>query len=158
MLVEKMEKKAEGRRIKRACNRKDPKEKGICEYCGSSFWGYKTKRRKYCSLECYRKNLVGKAAKGKRKPMFGKESPSWKGGVTHKDGYRFIMNREHPYSGSHGYVREHRLVMEKHIGRYLNPTEIVHHENKIKDDNRIENLKLFKTRGDHVRYHSKNKQ
>ena len=49
-------------------------------------------------------------------------------------------------------VKYHRYVMEKHLGRRLKLTELVHHINENKLDNRIENL-IVMSRGDHMRLH-----
>jgi len=74
----------------------------------------------------------------------GQKAGYWKGG-RYKDntsGYVWVFNLEHSSCTKKGYVLEHRLVMEKFIGRYLKGNEIVHHKNKIKDDNRVENLEI----------------
>ena len=91
----------------------------------------------YCSKQC-----VGKVA-FKTLRQFGSDHYAWKGGRNkNSKGYIEIYMPDHPFCRGGKYVAEHRLVMEKHLGRYLKPYEKVHHRNCIKDDNRLENLQL----------------
>jgi uncharacterized protein (DUF1330 family) len=87
----------------------------------------------------------------------GKNNPRWKGGRMLQLGYWLVLVPDHPFS-TRGYVREHRLVMEKKIGRYLKKKEQVHHINGIKTDNRIENLILFPNASEHTKHHARLKQ
>lgn len=75
-----------------------------------------------------------------------------------KKRYYLIFIPEHPSSDSKGYCFEHRIVVEKFIGRFLTNNEIIHHINGNRADNRIENLMLFKDNKSHQQFHAKIRQ
>lgn len=100
-----------------------------------------------------RSEKISKALKGIKKPS-GKESHSLNGGIRLNNGYVQIYMPNHPFS-KRKCVWEHRLVVERHIGRYLTKKEVVHHINGIRTDNRIENLMLFATHREHMSFHKK---
>lgn len=85
----------------------------------------------------------------------GANSGNFKGYRTKtKEGYVRCYRPEHPYANSRGYINEHRLVMEEHLGVILTKEFAVHHINGIKDDNRIENLAVM-TVGAHSALHGR---
>ena len=75
----------------------------------------------------------------------GANNGNWKGGrVRHHAGYVQVAAPGHPRAtAGGGYVFEHILVIEAHLGRYLLLDETVHHLNGVRDDNRLENLELW---------------
>jgi hypothetical protein len=88
-----------------------------------------------------------------RKPSWsGKDNPKWNGGeIIDKDGYILVLCLDHPNKDRHGYVRKHRLVVEKKLGRFLLPSEVVHHIDGNKKNNSQENLEVFEKNSDHLR-------
>lgn len=82
------------------------------------------------------------------------KNPRWKGGeITRTDGYILIRLGSFP-RGHKGkkYDLKHRIVIEQHIGRRLLRSEIVHHLNGDKKDNRVENLEII-TQAEHAKKH-----
>ena len=83
---------------------------------------------------------------------FAKGNKPWNYDCTKKllCGYVLIYVPDHQFCDKHGFVFEHRYVVEQSIGRILKPGERVHHINHIRHDNRIENLVLFDSQAGHL--------
>lgn len=76
----------------------------------------------------------------------------WQGGrKVDKDGYILVKCPGHPRLNSSGYIREHRLIMEMILGRYLLPTEVVAHKDHNTSNNDPDNLKLYYSNAEHLK-------
>jgi len=76
----------------------------------------------------------------------------WK--TIKKGDYLYAKVPNHPNATSNGYVLEHRVVMERWIGRYLTSSEVVHHLDENKHNNELSNLRLMDIK-DHGWLHKK---
>lgn len=134
-----------------------------CETCGEDYRPHlgRLETSRWCTRECYYKSRrVYKTC-----PLCGGGYYYLRGRPRHrcwscrkvgpvpgscrkhynKRGYVYVYQPDHPSVQGKPYqhVAEHRLVLEKVLGRYLKPWENVHHLNGVKDDNRPENLELW---------------
>jgi HNH endonuclease len=82
----------------------------------------------------------------------GDQHPNWRCGYTiSTHGYKHVLI-DAP-ERTNRYEAEHRVVMASVMGRPLNMNEIVHHINRIKTDNRPENLQVL-SREEHAALHA----
>ena len=81
----------------------------------------------------------------------GNKNSNYKAGrYVDKRGYVQVLQ---PGPGRSKYKREHRIVMENKTGRELHRDETIHHRNRIKSDNSIDNLEVI-SRSEHARLHA----
>jgi len=130
-----------------------------CPSCGFLEWRLKPQVGKLC-LKCH----GGQLSMGK----YGEESPHWNGGryITNRGYIRIVINPNNPYycmADDVGRIFEHDYIMAVSIGRPLNNNERVHHKGikflresaDNRQDNRIDNLKLFQNDSQHRKYHAR---
>lgn len=134
-----------------------------CEQCKKDFFKYpsyfKTRSGRFCSRKCNLdfNSILWKTKanpihsfdnSGKNNPMYGKKPYNYKAdGSVRKDGYiRLTLNKKR--------VLKHRLIVEKHLGRKLTDSEIVHHKDGDNTNNDISNLDVI-TQSEHIKIHRK---
>jgi len=124
----------------------------ICSFCGKKNKKFfrKDLSYKFCNRSCNGKSRIDLLNSRDRRY---EKNPSWKGGRRKSSGgYIQIYSPNHPTTigKRNKLVFEHRLVLEKYLGRFLEREEVVHHINHDKSDNRLDNLKLFKNHSEHM--------
>lgn len=120
-----------------------------CPDCGKEKWVMLSRAKRQGYIIRCRGCAAKLRAPEQSQRMTGSGNYQWKGG-RHKTSQGYIsvwvppdspyykMARKH--KNKRTCVLEHRLVIAQFLGRCLEPWEIVHHFNGMKDDNRIENL------------------
>jgi hypothetical protein len=116
-----------------------------CSVCGKETLKDRSNMRDYMESICSKACVVKKrtkpdgSLKRKRGPFV--------------DSHIMVKLSSHPHANRDGFIAEHRHVMEKKLGRFLDLEEQVHHINLLKADNREENLIVFSSHSEHFKSH-----
>lgn len=125
--------------------------KTFCKHCNKELnvipARIKDGRGKFCSRQCY--------AKWKSKNSTGEKNNNWKNGIRYCMGYIYLYKPEHPKADRKGYIKKANVVYENNTGIYPGRGYVLHHKNKNKLDDGIENLELM-TISEHHKYHHLN--
>lgn len=97
----------------------------------------------YCSRGCKHKAMKGRPQRW--------HDPTHK--VRHSGGYILVWMPEHPRA-VRGRVLEHVVVIERKLGRLLDPKERVHHIDGDRTNNSPDNLRLMADDAEHSRLHA----
>jgi len=110
-----------------------------CNICSRSFKvdNYRRLSAKFCSIIC--------RSKWQSQNIVLNKHPGWKGGrIRHSEGYMLIKQPNHPFANKGGYLPEHRLILEKLLGKFIDPQKFhVHHIDGVKTNNSTNNLLLL---------------
>jgi hypothetical protein len=118
----------------------------ICKQCKKSSQQLTHGTSLFCNQKCY--------FKWKRKHP---NKRAYKGRIF-VSGYFYLYMPEHPNAIKKGrYIAEHRYNLEQKIGRLLERSEVSHHINGDKKDNRPENLEVL-TDSEHNKQHAKSRK
>jgi hypothetical protein len=113
-------------------------EEHQCANCGIKSLRF-GKKVKYCTQLCANQTIK----------KFGRDHKRWNNGEAHcSSGYIMVLVSRTPRK----YIFQHRLIMQEYLGRELLLSEVVHHINHNKSDNRLENLQVL-SRSEHILLH-----
>lgn len=92
--------------------------------------------------------------RGKRKSMFGKKNPAWRGGIMFRKstGYYYLHKPGHPTSDQDGYIKRANWIWFKNTGEYIKMPYFLHHKDEDKTNDKFENLQKT-TRKEHMKFH-----
>lgn len=142
----------------------------VCAWCGRKIQIYPSqlKPRNFCSRKC----LADYSSKS-RNPERYRDLKNYTGISAHMTKLNQELNPTRMSFGTRAklsmarrgtgegktYTKSfgrhtHRMVAERILGRKLLPGEVVHHIDGNKRNNRPENLMIFKSQAEHVKWHN----